>query len=116
MGLQQGTKPVNERSASSISATFLDTAKAEQSPSSARYRIDDITRGTKRQILDWTAIAAPSATETISITAEQNRILSTGADKERRQVTVEATSVSGEIFRSAFEYEVINLLGTDNDT
>ena len=114
MGLQQGTQPVNERSVSFISATFLDSSKAEQAPTSARYRIDDITRG-KRQILDWTTITTPSVTETITITAVQNRILSTGIDRERRQVTVEAT-VSGEPFRDTFEYEIINLLGTDNDT
>jgi len=114
MGLQQGTQPVNERSVSFISATFLNSSKVEQAPTSARYRIDDITRG-NRQILDWTAIAAPSVTETITITAEQNRILSTGNCRELRQVTVEAT-VSGEPFRAAFEYEIINLLGTDNDT
>lgn len=114
MGLQQGTQPVNERSVSEISATFLNTSKVEAAPTSARYRIDDITRG-KRQILDWTAIASPGVTETITITAAQNRILSTGVDRERRQVTVEAT-VSGEPFREAFEYEIINLLGTDNDT
>ncbi len=114
MGLQQGTKPVNERSVSTISVTFLNNSKVETIPTSARYRIDDITRG-KRQILDWTAIATPAVTETITITAEQNRILSTGTDKERRQVTVEATSNS-QVFRNTFEYEVINLLGTDADT
>ena len=115
MGLQQGTESVNERSVSFISATFLDSSKVEQAPTSARYRIDDITRGSKRQILDWTTIAAPGVTETITITAAQNRIISTGNCRERRQVTVEAT-VSGEPFRDAFEYEIINLLGTDNET
>lgn len=115
MGLQQGTQPVNERSVSEVTATFLDSSKVEQAPTSARYRIDDITRGSRRQILDWTTIAAPSVTETITITAEQNRILSTGNCRELRQVTVEAT-VSGEPFREAFEYEIINLLGTDDNT
>ena len=112
--LQQGTKTVNERSSSQITAVFLDPSLVENAPDSARYRIDDITNG-RREILDWTAIAAPSATETITITAVQNRILGDGNHRELRQVTVEATE-SSEPFREVHQYEIKNLFGTDNDT
>ena len=112
--LAQGTKTVNERSSSQITATFLNASKVATAPASARYRIDDITCG-KREILDWTAIGSPGTSETVTITAVQNRILSEGSKRELRQVTVEATS-SSEPFREAYQYEVINLAGTDNDT
>lgn len=112
--LQQGTDTVNERSSSQATVTFLDTSRAALTPASARYRIDDITCG-KREILDWTAISSPSSTETITITAEQNRILGDANKRELRQVTIEATS-AGQPFREVLQYEIINLKGTDNDT
>lgn len=112
-GLQQGTEPVNERSNSDVRATFLDTSKVEQVPASIRYRIDDVTRGRTTEILDWTAVAVPATTNTIAITAEQNRILNGANKRELRQVTVEATS-GGQPFRSALQYEIVNILGTDN--
>lgn len=111
--LQVGTDAINERSQSQITATFLNASKVEAAPTSARYRIDDITDGRKQQVLDWTTIATPSATETITITAVQNRILNGGRKRELRQVQVEATS-SGEPFRETHQYEIINLLGIDN--
>ena len=113
--LQQGTKTIKERSWSQITATFLNASKVATAPTSARYRIDDITNGSKREILDWTAIGTPAATETVTITTAQNRILSEGSVRELRQVTVEATVSSGS-FREAYQYEIINLAGTDNDT
>jgi len=114
MGLQQGTRFIKERNASRITATFLNTSRQIAVPASARYRIDDITGGKlcSRQVLDWTAIIAPAATETVTITAEQNRILSGSNRKERRQVTVEATGSDGEPFRQDYVYEIENLAGT----
>ena len=110
--LQVGTDAVNERSSSQITATFLNASKVATAPTSARYRIDDLTNR-EREILDWTTIATPTATETVTITAEQNRIVSEQNVRELRQITVEATS-GGQPFREAYQYEIVNLIGTDN--
>lgn len=113
MRLQQGTKRVNERSASKITAVFLNESDVPTAPSSARYRIDDITsnRNSPREVLDWTAIASPSTSETITITGTQNRILSDANEVEKRIVTVEGTGSDGEAFRQGFIYEINNLPG-----
>jgi len=111
--LQIGTDSINERSNSQVTATFLNASKVATAPTSARYRIDDITDGRKTEILDWTTITTPTATETISVTAAQNRILSNSNMRELRQVQAEGTT-SGEPFRNIYQYEIVNLLGIDN--
>ena len=58
-------------------------------------------------------LRAPAASETITITAAQNRILGEGNSRETRQVMVEATT-GGEPFREVFQYQIINLHGIDN--
>ncbi len=110
MGLSHGTKPVQERSACYISATFLSKNNAVVTPVSARYRIDDITRGTK-EVLDWSSIT-PDTTVELVVTSEQNRILNDRNKRELRQVTVEGTQTDGNLVMDAFEYEVINRAGT----
>jgi hypothetical protein len=109
--LLKGTRPVNERSVSYLTATFLDKNNVPAIPASARYRIDDIT-GKETEILDWTALELSAVFHEVTVTAEQNRILNTRHKREHRQVTVEATGSDGEPFAEVFEYEVINRAGT----
>lgn len=114
MNLQQGTRRVNEQSASRVSVTFLDADKVPGAPVSARYRIDDVTygRGGSRTVLDWTAISPVAATATIDITSAQNSILNDANAVEKRQLTVEATDASGGIYRHGFVFEIDNFAGT----
>jgi hypothetical protein len=108
--LSKGTKPVPERSARYLTVTFLDKYNALGVPISARYRLDDLSSNT--EVLTWTDLAVTDSSHEITITAEQNRILKSRRDRERRQVTVEATGSDGEPFRETFEYEILNLTGT----
>ncbi len=75
-------------------------------PTAMRYRIDD-SSGT--QILGWTTISTPSATETIEITAAQNRLLSQEHSYETRIVTIEVTSEGGAITPYELTYKLKNL-------
>ena len=113
MALQQGTKPVQERSASRLTVGFISVGNQLEAPATARYRIDDTTNGARTQVLDWTDIPSPSPSQDIVITAEQNRILSESNREERRVVTVEATGTDGLEFRMPFVYQVINGPATD---
>ncbi len=113
MPLQQRTKPINERSASVATVKFLNASRNLEAPSSARYRIDDVTKNRRRSVLGWTTIATPSSSEDITVTAEQNRILDDCNKRERRKITVEATSLAGLQYRQTFTYEIKNEPATD---
>jgi hypothetical protein len=109
--LLKGTRPVNERSVSYLTVTFLDENSVPVVPVSARYRIDDIT-GRTSEILGWTTLTVTETSKEVTLTSAQNRILSERNSIERRQVTIEVTGSDGETFSEVFEYEVINLPGT----
>ena len=72
--------------------TFVATANfrsgdASAVPTTARYRVDCKTTGKK--ITDWTTLT-PAASISITMSADDNQIVSTGRQKERRQLTVES--------------------------
>lgn len=95
-----------EGSAFSATAYFRNRATAAaDAPAASRYRIDCLTTG--RTIADWTTIS-PAANITISVTSAHNAILSDCNDRERKQLTVEATDEC----REAVVWTVENLYGT----
>lgn len=106
-------KNVNEESAAYVTAYYYSKTGVAVTPDAIRYRIDDVTDGLPgNEILTWTAVTPSGTSSEIIVTAEQNSMLNSGQDVERRQVTVEATGTDGQAWREIFEYQLVNLAGT----
>ena len=99
---------VNERTSSTLAATFRDEAGVLVIPTSGTYEIDDVDSGTV--IKASTAFSPTDSTYNIAITAVENRILNALAEKELRRVTVTFIYSGGQGTGEYF-YEVKNLLG-----
>ena len=96
--------------------TFILTAyfrargtKAVSIPTTIHYRVDCLT--TKRQITDWTSVSSPAASNTITITATENQILSDAHPVETKQITIKTDSgLSTQAIKPA-RWKVYNLQG-----
>lgn len=84
----------------------LNSDLAQTTPTSARYRIDNLTDGTT--IKDWTTLT-PSTSMDVLISAADNALTS-GCSRERRQVVIEASDSDGAV-RVTHEYDLIDLQG-----
>lgn len=102
------TQRVNEKSEVTLTVSYRDADGLAYTPSAVRYRIDCLTN--ERTVLDWTSVASPSTTNTLTITSAQNAILDDENDEEIRQVIVEVTG-SGTPRYDPFVYRLINLHG-----
>lgn len=103
---------VNEKSTAYLSVTFRDKAGAAQAPTTASYRIDDVTTG--QQVRDDTDIASPASTVELTLTVADNTLKNPIATTEQRRVTVTAEYGAGDAVRAEYIYEVINLAGVAN--
>ena len=75
---------------SSFTATvYFRDGDASTVPTTARYRIDCHTTGKK--LRDWTDLT-PAASIEITITPDDNDIVSSSRREERRQITVETNT------------------------
>ncbi len=102
----------SERTSVVVTVNFIDEDGDPVAPTSATYRIDD--KASKTNILPATPIPAPSTSEDLLITEDQNQILRTRKPFEIRTITVEwnYTSVLGAMHGTAeYEYKIINLYG-----
>ena len=99
---------VLERSSFTTSAEFRDSAHADDAPTTAHYRIDDLTTG--QNILDWTALT-PAASISITVKSSENRMLSSAHVTERRQITVAADKGTDGETRDTAIWEVENIGG-----
>lgn len=108
-------RDVKEESVAYITASFFSKSGQPVTPVSARYRLDDVTRGVKsaREILGWTDIALIATSYEFTITDQQNAIIDGCNSAERKQITVEVIGSDGLPTRDVYEYQVINLAGTD---
>lgn len=99
---------VNERTTSYLTTSFRDKAGAAAAPTAVTYRIDCLTTGV--QIRPWTAVD-PAASVEITLTADDNAIVSEPNARERRRVTVIASYGAGESdqLTDEHDYEVRNL-------
>lgn len=79
---------VQEKSSFTATVYFRD-ADASTVPTTARYRIDCSTTG--EAIRAWTDLT-PAASIEITITPDDNKIVSTQRREERRQITVETNT------------------------
>lgn len=107
-GTQRGQSPVlqvNEGEAFKVILRPLSEDLAATTPTTIRYRIDDLKRGDA--ILDWTSLT-PGTTVTLIVTGAQNAIRGSGT--ERKQLVAEATDSDGSL-RRTLEWDVLDLQG-----
>jgi hypothetical protein len=97
---------IREGEAFRITIMALTENLAAATPTSMRYRIDDLNQGSA--ILDWTSLT-PATSVNVVITAAQNAIRNCGY-VERRQIVVEASDADGPI-RNTMEYDIQDLRG-----
>lgn len=90
-----------------LTVKALDADLAAATPSSARYRIDNLSTGTST--LGWTTLS-PSTSMSILVTAAQNA-RSSCYSRERRQIVIEASDSDGPI-RESVDYDLLDLQGT----
>lgn len=100
---------VNEKSTAYLTVTFRNKAGAAQAPTSAKYRIDDVTTG--QQVRGDTDIASPDSTVEVTLTVDDNTLKNPIAAAEQRRVTVTGTYGDGDEVRAEHIYEVLNLAG-----
>lgn len=78
---------VNERTSSTVTVSFFDEDDAPVTPTSATYRIDDVTSGTV--VRSATSLTGLGTTKAIAVTKDENKIISEAHVYETRRLTVE---------------------------
>jgi len=101
-----GDRSATEASAAQFTAEFYDNAWATTTPTSIRYRVDDVRSGA--ELAGWTAVT-PATSVTITVTAAQNAIVDDVNNTERRLLTVQADNALASQVTAAFVFELINL-------
>jgi hypothetical protein len=81
-----------EQTAVFIDAAYFDSTRLPYLPSAVQYRIDDLTSGDN--ILPWTALKANYSTP-ITVTSEQNALISLTRMHECHQVLIAITDDEG---------------------
>jgi hypothetical protein len=97
---------INEGEALQFTLRALDSTLAVVTPTTVRYRLEDLDRGST--ITDWTTVT-PATSMTVTISGSTNSIRN-GCSVERRQVIAEATDIDGTI-RRVLSYEISDLQG-----
>jgi hypothetical protein len=100
------TPRINEGEAIRLTVRPLSADLAATTPTTMRYRIDDLNQGTA--VLDWTSLVTGTSVN-IVLTSAQNALRNC-LSIERRQVVVEATDSDGPM-RRTWEYEIADLQG-----
>lgn len=80
---------INEKSTFVIRLGFKDGSAQAVTPTTGRYRIDDVASDT--EILGWTDFTPSAATHDLTITSAQNAIIDSGRASEKKLVTVDVT-------------------------
>lgn len=102
------TPRVQEGEAFRVTIRTLTADLAATTPTTMRYRIDDLSQGSA--ILDWTSLT-PGTAVNVVITAAQNAIRN-GLSSERRQIVFESSDSDGPI-RKTLAYDIENLQGIE---
>lgn len=104
----------NEGGTVLLEVTYLDKDRANITPTTVTYRIDDNTN--KREVLGVTSVITPGLTNTITITPAQNALFGRQQPREERQVTVKATDSAGAVSKQIFIYTLIRIFTSDDRT
>jgi hypothetical protein len=98
-----------ERSQFVVGVRFRDrSADDEVTPTNVKYRLDCLSTG--QVVLDWTSVS-PGETVNITVTPDQNAIVSDCNAHERKQLMVAADYGLSTQFVDAIDYEITNLRG-----
>lgn len=104
-------RKVNEKSSFDLTARLWtdsgDTFVA-LTPTTLRYRIDDVARG--YECLAWTSLT-PAASSTISVPASANAILNGLNNRETKVLLIQANAGLTNQYAGTFFYTVVNTLG-----
>lgn len=110
-GVPLGVHPVpriTEGAAFRVTLRPLNADLAATTPTTMRYRIDDVDQGIA--ILDWTSLT-PATSVNVVITSAQNAIRN-DLCVERRQLVFEASDSDGPI-RRTLDYDIENIQGIE---
>ena len=99
---------VKERQSFTATAYFRNNSDAAEAPTTVEYRIDDLTSNS--EILTWTTVTAASEVS-ITIKANENRILGDSNQYEVRQLTVAADRDTDNETRDTYQWRVENIQG-----
>ena len=106
-----GRKRVQEQSEQSFTVRFL-SARALSAPSTARWKLTSTTTG--ETVVDWTAIASPGTSETVSVSGAYNTIRA-GLSEESYEFVVESDYDDATARQSAaYTYKVCDIESIDN--
>jgi hypothetical protein len=98
---------VNEQTSATLSLSFTDEQGRPVTPSSGKYRIDDIRSGTV--ITDWTNFTPSASSYDIFITSNENEVIDQTNDGEVRRVTAIMYYSIGKQCIAEYRYEVMNM-------
>jgi hypothetical protein len=103
---------VNQSSACSATAEYLDENNKPFVPALVKYKVDDISNG--RNVVPYTDIAGPGISSRVTITSEQNAMLAAHL-RETRRITFEVTAPGGDIQYPFAEYDLVRTSPLDGD-
>jgi hypothetical protein len=102
-------KPVNEASASTFLVKFYDEDGNPFTPTSARWRLRNLTN--KRLVQDWTTITPTTTQASITVPASLNLILNDRNTYEEQVVSIQAEPGLDGQFSDEIRYKIKNLKG-----
>ena len=85
------------------------STQAASTPTTVHYRVDCLT--TKTKITDWTAVASPSTSNSITITTTENAIQDNTNLTERKQIVVKVDSGLSTQYLGRATWTVENIYG-----
>lgn len=101
------TTTVNEKSVITFSVVPLDESGAAFTPTSARYRVDDVV--TETELIAWTTIGTPSSSMSVEIPASTHAMIDVGLAFEKKKFTFSTDFGTDQEHNEELEYEVRNL-------
>lgn len=98
---------LKQQEGSSFTATaYGRNGQTAEAPTTAKYRLDCLTTGTK--LTDWTTLT-PAASMAISITSTENAIQDQSNRFEKKQLTVAANPDTATQYRAVAIWKVENI-------
>ncbi len=99
-------RTVQERSTNTITARAKSKDGALFTPTTVRYRLDDLD--TKRELIAWTSVT-PASAVAITIPGAKNAMIKTNRKRERKVLTVQFDQGLDSEVNSEYIYWVKNL-------
>ena len=98
---------INEASTCTVRARFYDPASVAVTPTTARWRLRDVTNG--RVLQDWTDVAVTNVYADITVPAQLNVIQNDRVRYQEHALSVQANVGDTEQYTDEVRYKVKNL-------